>query len=77
LSSFKWPIDKDVSIRQLAPCYDAEVVGDTQNFIHSSDYEGETAHKRPKKHCVYKFAANFPCRNDVTRVLNQLAEKFF
>lgn len=59
-------------------CYHSESRGDMQRVHSQVRLRTETAHKRVEETLWSTgAAANFPCRNDVTRVLSQLAEIFF
>jgi hypothetical protein len=73
------PIDKDVSIRKAIGrlAMTLKVVGRTR--VHSQfRLRAETGTEEVKETLwSTSSAANFPCTNDVTRVLSQLAEKFF
>ena len=75
----QWPIDKDVSIRQLGVLLiTLKVVGTRKSSFTGQTTSRDIHIRGPKKILWFtSAAANFPCRNDVTRVLNQLAEKFF
>jgi hypothetical protein len=79
LSSFQWPIDKDVSIRQLGVLLITLKVVGTRKSSFTGQTTSRDIHIRGPKKTLWSTsaAANFPCRNDDTRVLNQACREIF
>jgi hypothetical protein len=75
----QWPIDKDVSIRQLGVLLiTLKVVGTRKSFIHRSNYEQRHPHKRAKENTVvYKCSCKFSMQERCHKGLGPACREIF